>query len=63
MVPVAITVGFCVIYGLADELHQLLVPARVFDGWDLAADALGAAFGAVGRALWARRRTGAGGGG
>lgn len=45
--PVAIAVGFCVIYGVADELRQLLVPERVFDLLDVAADSLGAAAGAV----------------
>jgi VanZ family protein len=44
--PVALTIIFCVIYGLGDELHQLTVPARVFDPADLLADTIGAAAGA-----------------
>ncbi len=50
--PVALTILFCVIYGLGDELHQLTVPARVFDPADLLADTLGAAAGAF---LWRAR--------
>lgn len=29
------------LYGFSDELHQLFVPNRVFDWWDLIADFLG----------------------
>jgi len=32
----------CVLYGVADELHQLLVPNRSADFFDWVADALGA---------------------
>jgi len=34
---------FAALYGLSDEIHQLFVPHRNFDPWDVAADALGAA--------------------
>lgn len=34
-------------YGLSDELHQLLVPGRMFDAADLLADGVGAALGAA----------------
>ncbi|MEE9554569.1 MAG: VanZ family protein [candidate division Zixibacteria bacterium] len=30
------------IYGVLDEFHQLLVPGRSMEGWDMAADFLGA---------------------
>ena len=34
--------GFCVLYGLSDEVHQLLVPRRSFSIADLSADIAGA---------------------
>jgi VanZ family protein len=42
-------------YGLSDELHQLLVPGRMFDLADLVADGVGGALGAAAY-LWLRRR-------
>jgi VanZ family protein len=42
-------------YGLSDELHQLLVPGRMFDVADLAADVAGAMLGGIAY-LWLRRR-------
>jgi VanZ family protein len=46
-------------WGLLDEFHQSLIPNRNADPWDLAADTIGAAFGAwfVGAGL---RRGGSG---
>jgi len=38
----AIAVAIAVAYGLTDEYHQLHVPGRSFDLYDLAADSLGA---------------------
>ena len=32
---------FSILYALSDEVHQLFVPGRKFDLWDLAADSLG----------------------
>jgi VanZ family protein len=40
-------------YGLGDEVHQLLVPGRMFDLADLLADGVGAALGAAAY-LWLR---------
>jgi VanZ family protein len=50
-------------YGLGDELHQLLVPGRMFDLADLLADGVGAALGAAAYLrllLWAQSRDRAG---
>lgn len=38
---------FSVLFGLGDEWHQTFVPGRHADGWDLAADSLGALLGAA----------------
>lgn len=35
------------LYGLTDELHQLFVPGRVADAWDLLADSAGSLCGAA----------------
>jgi VanZ family protein len=48
-----IPVIFATCYGLFDECHQLFVPQRTFDLWDLVADALGAIVAAAG---WHRRQ-------
>ncbi len=42
---VAVVIGAA--FGLADELHQSLVPSRDADAWDFAADLTGAACAAV----------------
>jgi len=42
-----LTVFWCVLYGISDELHQSFVPGRCPSAWDLAADTLGAVLGAV----------------
>ena len=38
-----VPIGFSVLYGLSDEVHQLFVESRSFEVWDIAADAVGAA--------------------
>ena len=38
---------FAALYGLSDEVHQAFVPGRSADFWDLVADTLGAAGGAI----------------
>lgn len=35
-------IAFTTLYGLTDEIHQLFVPHRTFDLFDLLADAIGA---------------------
>lgn len=37
-------VGFCLLYGLSDELHQYFVPGRNSSLYDVAADLFGAIF-------------------
>jgi VanZ family protein len=32
-------------YGLFDEVHQIFIPGRYFDWWDLVADAIGSLIG------------------
>ncbi len=51
----AVPVCFTILYGLFDETHQLFVPGREFDLWDLAADAAGAVAVVVGMSWWAKR--------
>ena len=48
-----IPVVFASLFGATDELHQVFVPTRNADWWDLAADALGATLAQCG--LWAIR--------
>lgn len=43
-----------VVFGALDEVHQGQVPGRSMEGWDLVADALGAAIACL---LWARFRS------
>jgi VanZ family protein len=37
-----VIVGLCVLYGITDELHQIVVPGRMPDMKDLVNDAIGA---------------------
>lgn len=43
-----------VLYAFSDEFHQLFVPARVFDVFDMFSDAAGAAFGSIIYLRWRR---------
>jgi len=42
-VQILAPLGFCLLYGLSDEIHQSFIPNRSFDLLDLAADGGGAA--------------------
>ncbi len=49
-------VGLTVIFGLSDELHQGMNPARTMDGWDLLADTIGAVLAVCVYRFWGRYR-------
>jgi VanZ family protein len=51
-----LTLGICAVYGASDELHQLFVPGRSCDVFDLLADVLGAGLAITGALLWERRQ-------
>src|SRR5688500_43079 len=40
------------LYGVSDEYHQLFVPGRSFDYFDIVADAIGSVAGAAGAGAW-----------
>ncbi|MEW5802989.1 MAG: VanZ family protein [bacterium] len=46
-----LAIGVAVLFGISDELHQLFVPLRQADVFDLVADSFGAAMGSW-FALW-----------
>ena len=37
---------FCIVYGISDEIHQIFVPSRSSDIFDVIADSIGSIFGA-----------------
>jgi VanZ family protein len=53
-----LSVSFCCLYGISDELHQIYVPYRSAEGLDLLADTAGAMFvgGAWIRSQWFRAK-------
>ena len=51
-----ITIFWGAVYGLSDEIHQLYVPTRHFDLWDLGADVGGVAV--LFFILWVLQRSG-----
>ena len=54
-------VALSAVYGLSDETHQLFVPRRMFDLWDLAADVAGGGLGSAAWWMWnTLRRSGHG---
>jgi VanZ family protein len=46
------TMAISVAYGATDELHQMFVPGRTADIFDLGADAAGAALGLIACGAW-----------
>jgi VanZ family protein len=52
--PAELLAAFAIaaLFGLSDEFHQSFVPGRESSGWDVLADALGAAAAALGCWLW-----------
>ncbi len=50
---VKLSILFCIIYGLSDEIHQMFVPMRTADAADLMADSIGAGLSHV--SLWSVR--------
>jgi VanZ family protein len=51
----AVTLAFCIAYGISDEWHQSFVPGRHADAWDVLKDAIGAAGGVAVYQAWMRR--------
>jgi len=47
---------FATVYGMSDEIHQLFVPNRSFDLFDLLADTVGATIGVAALETLCRRR-------
>ena len=52
----AAAIAITVAYGATDEVHQLFVPGRTGDVYDLMADAAGAVAGTVACVLWGYNR-------
>lgn len=50
------TLAVAVAYGASDEWHQLYVPGRFAEFYDVVADAGGGTLGGIGYLLWLRRR-------
>lgn len=53
---IAAATAVATMYGVTDEIHQMFVPQRAADAWDLAADAVGGVVGATLGAQPRRRR-------
>jgi VanZ family protein len=51
-----LAVVIATVYGVTDEIHQSFVPPLTTDGWDLAADAVGASLAALGAYALSRFR-------
>ena len=49
---VGLTLLLTTLYGVTDEVHQMFVPGRSTDAYDVAADAAGAVVGLVGCWAW-----------
>jgi len=51
-----VTVAFCLLYGISDELHQSFIPGRTVSGYDLLADGTGAVLICALWAGWRKRK-------
>lgn len=51
---VVTAIVFCVLYSMSDEIHQVFVPGRRADGWDVVADTLGIVVGVISVYWWKR---------
>lgn len=49
---IMLTIFFCVLYAVSDEMHQMLSPGRSGEIRDVIIDAMGAGIGVLLRALW-----------
>ena len=52
LTAVVVAIAISTLYGVTDEYHQLFVPGRTFDVWDMAADAFGSVLGACAMLAW-----------
>ncbi len=50
------SVVYALLFGVSDELHQLFVPGRSCSAWDLCADIIGGALGALLYLWWWKRK-------
>jgi VanZ family protein len=55
--PLTLPLIFCPLYGLSDEIHQLFIPYRQFDWFDLLADAIGSTTAILVVAIWGYSRS------
>ncbi len=49
---VCLAIAISSLYGVTDEYHQLFVPGRTFEWWDIVADTIGSVLGAGSLGGW-----------